>query len=157
MVERFMYSKRPNWVVVRWINVEGIDPLMMRRLAVRYRLHPLAVEDTLDADLERPKYEHYDEHSSLILQIVHARDLKKALKYQSMYRASLFAIMACHRLKPRMDIAIQGRLTGSGSVSFVTCLWVVDAYYDLHSTHTALVRTLRTNTRQLLRMQNMRL
>ncbi|ETN00113.1 hypothetical protein PPTG_18283 [Phytophthora nicotianae INRA-310] len=29
-VEKFMYSKRPNWASVRWINVEGTDPLMMR-------------------------------------------------------------------------------------------------------------------------------
>ncbi|CAH0517487.1 unnamed protein product [Peronospora belbahrii] len=119
MVERFMYSKRPNWASVRWINVEGIDPLMMRRLAVRYRLHPLAVEDTLDADLERPKYEHYDEHSSLILQTVHARDLKKALKYQSMYRASLyvrdngvspFESMSTSELERRLDDLGIGRI-----------------------------------------------
>ncbi|RLN93543.1 hypothetical protein BBJ28_00014847 [Nothophytophthora sp. Chile5] len=89
-MEKFMYSRRPSWANVRWINVEGTDPLLMRRLAVRYRLHPLAVEDTLDADLERPKYEHYDEHSSLILQTVHARDLVRAIEYQSMYRASLY-------------------------------------------------------------------
>ncbi|CAI5705727.1 unnamed protein product [Peronospora farinosa] len=118
-VERFMYSKRPNWASVRWINVEGIDPLMMRRLAVRYQLHPLAVEDTLDADLERPKYEHYDEHSSLILQTVHARDLKKALEYQSMYRASLyvrddavspFESMSTSELETRLDDLGIGRI-----------------------------------------------
>uniref|UniRef100_A0AAV1V239 Uncharacterized protein n=1 Tax=Peronospora matthiolae TaxID=2874970 RepID=A0AAV1V239_9STRA len=62
----------------------------MRRLSVRYRLHPLAVEDTLDADVERPKYEEYDEHSSLIVQTIHARDLSMGKKYQSMYRASLY-------------------------------------------------------------------
>lgn len=118
-VERFMYSKRPNWASVRWINVEGTDPLMMRRLAVRYRLHPLAVEDTLDADLERPKYEHYDEDSSLILQTVHARDLEKALEYQSMYRASLyvrdnavspFEGMSKAELERRLDELAMGRI-----------------------------------------------
>ncbi|CAI5742523.1 unnamed protein product [Peronospora destructor] len=118
-VERFMYSKRPNWASVRWINVEGIDSLMMRRLAVRYQLHPLAVEDTLEADLERPKYEHYDEHSSLILQTVHARDLKKALEYQSMYRASLyvrddavspFESMSTSELETRLDDLGIGRI-----------------------------------------------
>ncbi|KAG6612203.1 magnesium and cobalt transporter CorA [Phytophthora cinnamomi] len=118
-VERFMYSKRPSWASVRWINVEGTDPLMMRRLAVRYRLHPLAVEDTLDADLERPKYEHYDEHSSLILQTVHARNLKKALEYQSMYRASLyvrdnaaspFESMSKAELEKRLDELGMGRI-----------------------------------------------
>jgi Mg2+ and Co2+ transporter CorA len=89
-VQRFIYSTKPGWASVRWINVEGIDPLLMRRLSVRYRLHPLAVEDTLDADVERPKYEEYDEHSSLILQTVHAQDLATVKNYQSMYRASLY-------------------------------------------------------------------
>ncbi|ETO73190.1 hypothetical protein F444_10850 [Phytophthora nicotianae P1976] len=89
-VQRFIYSTKPGWASVRWINVEGIDPLLMRRLSVRYRLHPLAIEDTLDADVERPKYEEYDEHSSLILQTVHARDLSMVKNYQSMYRASLY-------------------------------------------------------------------
>jgi hypothetical protein len=65
-VEKFIYSKKPSWATVRWINLEGIDPLMIRRLAVRYRLHPLAVEDALDIDRERPKYEVYEEHSSLV-------------------------------------------------------------------------------------------
>ncbi|KAF4033115.1 CorA-like Mg2+ transporter protein [Phytophthora infestans] len=89
-VQRFIYSTKPGWASVRWINVEGIDPLLMRRLSVRYRLHPLAIEDTLDADVERPKYEEYDEHSSLIVQTVHARDLAMVKDYQSMYRASLY-------------------------------------------------------------------
>ncbi|KAG2781955.1 hypothetical protein JG687_00012545 [Phytophthora cactorum] len=89
-VQRFIYSTKPGWASVRWINVEGIDPLLMRRLSVRYRLHPLAIEDTLDADVERPKYEEYDEHSSLVLQTVHARDLSMVKDYQSMYRASLY-------------------------------------------------------------------
>ncbi|ETL79188.1 magnesium and cobalt transporter CorA [Phytophthora nicotianae] len=118
-VEKFMYSKRPNWASVRWINVEGTDPLMMRRLAVRYRLHPLAVEDTLDSDIERPKYEHYDEHSSLVLQTVHARDLEKTLEYQSMYRASLyvrddkvspFEKMSKAELEKRLDELAMGRI-----------------------------------------------
>ncbi|GMF58502.1 unnamed protein product [Phytophthora fragariaefolia] len=89
-VQKFIYSAKPGWASVRWINVEGIDPLLIRRLSVRYRLHPLAVEDTLDADVERPKYEEYDEHTSLILRTIHARDLVLVKKYQSMYRASLY-------------------------------------------------------------------
>ena len=89
-VQRFIYSTKPNWATVRWINVEGIDPLLMRRLSVRYRLHPLAVEDTLDTDVERPKYDEYDEHLSLVVQTIHARDLWLVKKYQSMYRASLY-------------------------------------------------------------------
>lgn len=89
-IEKFMYSKKPTWATVRWINVEGNDALMVRRLSVRYCLHPLAVEDALDIDRERPKYERYEEHSSLILQTVHAVDLNKLKTYQRMYRTSMY-------------------------------------------------------------------
>jgi Mg2+ and Co2+ transporter CorA len=91
-VERFIYSKKPSWAAVRWIHVEGIDLLLLRRLSVRHRLHPLAVEDALDIDRERPKYEEYDEHASLILQTVHAAcDLSMLKTYQRMYRESLYS------------------------------------------------------------------
>lgn len=89
-IEKFVYSKKPTWAAVRWISVEGNDALMIRRLSVRYCLHPLAVEDALDIDRERPKYEKYEDHSSLILQTVHAVDLNKLKMYQRMYRASLY-------------------------------------------------------------------
>ncbi|TMW65193.1 hypothetical protein Poli38472_009360 [Pythium oligandrum] len=89
-LEKFIYSRKPTWATVRWINVEGNDPLMIRRLSVRYRLHPLAVEDALEVDRERPKYEKYDEHSLLILQTVHPVDMSKLRQYQKMYRNSLY-------------------------------------------------------------------
>lgn len=89
-VEKFVYSRKPSWATVRWISVEGNDALTIRRLSVRYCLHPLAVEDALDIDRERPKYEKYEEHSSLILQTIHAADLNKLKTYQRMYRASLY-------------------------------------------------------------------
>ncbi|KAJ0394016.1 hypothetical protein P43SY_006848 [Pythium insidiosum] len=90
-IERFMYSRKPSWATVRWINVEGYDPVMIRRLSVRYRLHPLAVEDALDVDRERPKYENYEDHSSLILQMLHSVDIQRLRTYQRMYRTSLYS------------------------------------------------------------------
>ncbi|GMF41413.1 unnamed protein product [Phytophthora fragariaefolia] len=91
-VKSFIYSTKPNWATVRWINVEGINTLLMRRLSVRYRLHPLAVEDTLSHGFKRPKYVKYDEHSFLILQILHPRHKSLVKTYQHMYRASQFVL-----------------------------------------------------------------
>ncbi|KAG7396758.1 hypothetical protein PHYBOEH_001834 [Phytophthora boehmeriae] len=88
----FIYSTKPDWATVRWINVEGINTLLMRRLSVRYRLHPLAIEDTLGPDVKRPKYVKFDEHSSLILQTLHPRDYSTVKAYQNMYRASQFVL-----------------------------------------------------------------
>lgn len=91
-VKSFIYSTKPNWANVRWINVKGINTLLMRRLSVRYRLHPLAIEDTLSADFKRPKYVKYDEHSFLLLQILHPCHKSVVKTYQNMYRASQFVL-----------------------------------------------------------------
>ncbi len=44
----FLASHRPEWAKVRWIDVAGLeDPPVIHGLAVKYRLHPLAIEDML--------------------------------------------------------------------------------------------------------------
>lgn len=91
-VKSFIYSTTPSWASVRWINVEGINTLLMRRLSVRYRLHPLAIEDTLGPDVKRPKYVKFDEHSFLILQTLHPRNKSQVKTYQNMYRATQFVL-----------------------------------------------------------------
>ena len=55
----FLAHHRPPWSHVRWINVDGTsDPEVVRALAEKYELHPLAVEDVLRA-VQRPKAEDY--------------------------------------------------------------------------------------------------
>ena len=51
--------------LTRWINVEGLDNLLLRQLAVRYQLDPLAIEDALQKE-QRPKIEEYDQHLLLV-------------------------------------------------------------------------------------------
>ena len=55
--EGFIQSRRPPWVKVRWINVDGLqDPESIRAIAIKYGLHPLAIEDMLSTG-QRPKIE----------------------------------------------------------------------------------------------------
>jgi magnesium transporter len=57
----FIGRHRPDWSVVRWINVDGLSDLaVIRSLAEKYRLHPLAVEDVLHLP-QRPKVESYED------------------------------------------------------------------------------------------------
>ena len=57
----FLAAHRPEWAAVRWINVDGLgDMSVVRGLAEKYRLHPLAVEDVLHVT-HRPKVEAYDD------------------------------------------------------------------------------------------------
>jgi magnesium transporter len=57
----FIRRHRPEWSRVRWINVDGLGDLgVIRALAEKYRLHPLAVEDVLHVP-QRPKVYAFEE------------------------------------------------------------------------------------------------
>src|SRR5262249_35447813 len=71
-VADFLKVHRPDWCAVRWICVRGLkDMEVIRGLAEKYQLHPLAIEDILST--QRPKLEDYpgsgSEHSRLFLVI----------------------------------------------------------------------------------------
>ena len=55
---------RPEWSAVRWINVDGLtDMTILRAIAEKYQLHPLALEDLLHIP-QRPKVDTYGEGPS---------------------------------------------------------------------------------------------
>src|SRR4029450_1142766 len=57
--ETFIESRRPDWVTVRWINVDGLsDPVVVRALPIKDGLHPLSIEDVMVPN-QRPKLEPY--------------------------------------------------------------------------------------------------
>jgi Mg2+ and Co2+ transporter CorA len=74
--QEFYHQKRENWVKNRWIDttVSSEDKqggaITLQRLAVKYRLHPLAVEDALEYHRHRPKVEAYSTHYVLFLPIL---------------------------------------------------------------------------------------
>jgi magnesium transporter len=58
-LEDFLARHRPEWSVVRWINVDGLSNMsVIHALATKYELHPLAVEDLLHLR-QRAKVETY--------------------------------------------------------------------------------------------------
>jgi len=58
-LEDFLARHRPEWCVVRWINVDGLSNMgVIHALATKYELHPLAVEDLLHLR-QRAKVEAY--------------------------------------------------------------------------------------------------
>ena len=61
----FLAVHRPEWATVRWINVDGLSDLhVVRGLAEKYHLHPLAIEDLLHVT-HRPKVEAYEDDGNL--------------------------------------------------------------------------------------------
>jgi magnesium transporter len=58
-IPAFLDRHRPTWSHVRWINIDGLGRLaLVRALAEKYQLHPLAIEDVLTRD-QSPKLEDY--------------------------------------------------------------------------------------------------
>jgi hypothetical protein len=47
-LRKFMYSGRASWAYNRWIDMPLVDPFLVKALTIKYRLHPLAVENLLD-------------------------------------------------------------------------------------------------------------
>ena len=78
----FIAAHRPEWSVVRWINVDGLGDLgVIRALAEKYHLHPLAVEDVLHIP-QRPKvqaYEEEGEYQARLFVIVREMELRQGL------------------------------------------------------------------------------
>ena len=62
----FFGSRDKNWTM-RWLTVLKPDPISVITLAVKYRLHPLALEDMLQLNLQRPKVDKYDKHYFVVL------------------------------------------------------------------------------------------
>ena len=80
----------PEWAAVHWVHMHNMDDMMMRRLGVKFRLHPLALEDAMvpvvDAmSLEqRPKAEKFKEHLFFIIprvRSVQAREFQSYLTF----------------------------------------------------------------------------
>eukprot|EP00927_Polykrikos_kofoidii_P066808 TRINITY_DN62369_c0_g1_i1.p1 TRINITY_DN62369_c0_g1~~TRINITY_DN62369_c0_g1_i1.p1 ORF type:complete len:626 (-),score=100.56 TRINITY_DN62369_c0_g1_i1:39-1916(-) len=67
-VRSFMYENREEWVDCRWLHVSGDDGHTLKQLAVKYRLHPLALEDAMLADV-RPKMDRYSTHFFFVVPV----------------------------------------------------------------------------------------
>lgn len=63
MLNSPMGFQRDPWVKVRWINVGGVSWDLISALAIKYDLHPLAIEDVLHTrDHSRSKADYYSKH-----------------------------------------------------------------------------------------------
>jgi magnesium transporter len=54
---------------ITWVNVDGLDADVLRRLGERFGLHPLALEDALNVS-HRPKAERYDDSYFVVLRMM---------------------------------------------------------------------------------------
>jgi magnesium transporter len=72
-LEAFLSEPRPEQAVVRWINVDGIDPRVVNRLREQFGYHTLAAEDVLHT-LQRPKFEEHEDHAFVVVRQIQLTD-----------------------------------------------------------------------------------
>jgi Mg2+ and Co2+ transporter CorA len=66
----FFLDERGNEVSVRWINITGKKASnIMKMIALKYRLHPLALQDALEHTDHRPKADSYDLHYFIMVPV----------------------------------------------------------------------------------------
>ena len=77
-VDDFLARHRPEWAVVRWVNIDGLSDMnVLRAFSVKYNLHPLIVEDVVHVG-QRPKAEDYPstgEHQARLFVIAPKLDM----------------------------------------------------------------------------------
>mmetsp|Transcript_28828 Transcript_28828/g.89728 ORF Transcript_28828/g.89728 Transcript_28828/m.89728 type:complete len:488 (+) Transcript_28828:667-2130(+) len=112
-MQDFMFSKREPWVQSRWIDASGCDQdaVTLRRLAVKYRLHPIALEAAISPG-QRPKVDKYATHYCIIAPLLGLEQAPAADAQDPMQRASSqLASMAdwAGRGCPRLWCCARGR------------------------------------------------
>ena len=59
----------PVWSIVNWVHLSYAEPLSIQRLGVRYRLHPLVVEDLVYRE-DRAKVDKYKTHLLITIPLI---------------------------------------------------------------------------------------
>ncbi len=144
-IDDFLARHRPAWSHVRWVNVDGLtDMEVLRAVAEKYQLHPLAIEDMVQP-LERPKVEDFPASGDLpgrlfvIARAIDERDGTLHSDQVSMFlgRTTLLTFQDVHRqdLEPiRARIRNPASRVRQGDVSFLLYALldgIVDRYYPV--------------------------
>jgi magnesium transporter len=144
-IDDFLARHRPSWAEVRWIDIVGLSQMeLIRAVAVKYQLHPLAVEDVLHT-VERPKVEDFPGSGDLpgrlfvVARSIDQREGRLHSDQVSMFlgRTTLLTFQDVHRsdLEPiRQRIKITGSRLRQNDASFLLYVLldgIVDAYFPL--------------------------
>ncbi len=83
-VEALFATPRPDDVAVRWINIDGLHPWVVKQFVEHHGLHTLAAEDTLQVP-QRPKAERYDDHLFAVARMMRLHEDKLSAKQVSFF------------------------------------------------------------------------
>lgn len=106
-LREFLEEDRPEWSLVRWINLNGLSWDCISAVAKKYNLHSLALEDLLNTK-NRTKCDWYSDHAFInltMLKLVHAAECNPAEKPLGRPPTFLQRIFGRHR-KSESDAVI---------------------------------------------------
>jgi magnesium transporter len=83
-LDAFLAQPRPEWVTVRWINVDGLHPWVVNRIRKKFEFHTLAAEDVLHVP-QRPKVEEYDHEIFVTTRMMRLVDGRVSAEQISMF------------------------------------------------------------------------
>jgi magnesium transporter len=64
-LEEFLKEPRPDWVTLRWVDVDGLHAYVVSKLQRAYGFHTLAAEDVLHVP-QRPRVDAYTDHLFIV-------------------------------------------------------------------------------------------
>ncbi len=68
-IDAFLAEPRPDWVTVRWVNIDGLHPYVINKVRQTVGMHTLAAEDVLHVP-QRPRVEPYDQDLFIIARMM---------------------------------------------------------------------------------------
>ncbi|KAJ3777804.1 hypothetical protein FB446DRAFT_783971 [Lentinula raphanica] len=100
-------SERPSWAKVRWIDVGGISWDVLKVLAIKYKIHPLALEDILHAHTTKPSASKSDYHvQHLFLRVICLEEGEENGVTSQLYSEN-------HSMSDEEDSELLGSLSGT--------------------------------------------
>jgi len=127
---------------VTWINVDGLDATVLKRLGEAFGLHPLALEDALDVP-QRPKAERYEKHYFLVLHALRLVDGALTDEQVSVFFGERWIITIQERIEDETFGAVRAairhgrgrtREAGADYLAYLLLDSVIDAYFPIIET-----------------------
>ena len=139
---------REGWSSI-WVNVDGLGDIeILKRIAAQFGLHPLAMEDALDAN-QRPKFEEYAEHIHLSARMASAPE-EGDLEQISIFAGPGWVVTLQQRDGDCFDALRRRIRSGAGRVRTSTSDYlayaqldsIIDAYFPMLDAYSERVESL---------------
>ena len=127
---------------VTWINVDGLDARVLRRLGDAFGLHPLALEDAMNVP-QRPKAERYEKHYFLVMHAFRVTEAGLVEEQMSVFFGEGWVITIQERIEGDPFGAVRAairqgrgrtREAGADYLAYLLLDSVVDAYFPVIET-----------------------